>query len=63
MAERDGYHITKWYEDHGLTGSESANQPEFQRLLQYASDGRFQVILLYEQSRFSREDIFDVMSH
>lgn len=63
MAERDGYNIIKWYEDHGLTGTESANRPEFQRLLQNASDGRFQVILLYEQSRFSREDIFDVMSH
>ena len=25
LAERQGYRIVKWYEDHGLTGTESAN--------------------------------------
>ncbi len=63
LAEREGYRVIKWYEDHGLTGTESANRPEFQRLLQDAERGRFQAILLHEQSRFSREDIFDVMLH
>ena len=63
LADREGYRIIKWYEDHGLTGTESANRPEFQRLLQDAKRRRFQAILLHEQSRFSREDIFDVMLH
>jgi hypothetical protein len=27
LADREGYRITKWYEDHGLTGTESANRP------------------------------------
>ena len=63
LAEREGYRITKWYEDHGLTGTESANRPEFQALLRDAERSRFEAILLHEQSRFSREDIFDVMAH
>ncbi len=63
LADREGYRITKWYEDHGLTGTESANRPEFQSLLRDAERGRFEAILLHEQSRFSREDLFDVMAH
>ncbi len=63
LADHEGYHIIKWYEDHGLTGTESANRPEFQQLLRDAERRRFEAILLYEQSRFSREDIFDVVVH
>lgn len=63
LAARDGYRIIAWYEDHGLTGTESANRPEFQSLLQAAARGEFQAILLSEQSRFSREDPLDVMFH
>jgi BMFP domain-containing protein YqiC len=46
-----------------LTGTESANRPEFQQLLRDAERGRFEAILLHEQSQFLREDIFDVMLH
>jgi len=63
LAKRLGYRILTWYEDHGLTGTESANRPEFKRLLENAKSGKFQAILLSEQSRMSREDIFDVMIH
>jgi DNA invertase Pin-like site-specific DNA recombinase len=63
LATRSGYRVTTWYEDHGLTGTESRNRPEFQRLLANAKNGRFDVILLSEQSRMSREDIFDAMVH
>ena len=63
MAERLGYNIINWYEDHGLTGTESTNRPKFQRLLQDAKNGTFEVVLLSEQSRMSREDIFDAMLH
>ncbi len=57
LAEREGYRISKWYEDHGMTGTKSANRPEFQALLRDAERGRFEAILLHKQSRFSREDI------
>ena len=63
MAKRDGFKIIEWYEDHGLTGTESANRPDFLRLLNDASGGKFQAILTSELSRMSREDIFDAMAH
>ena len=63
LAGREGYKISEWYEDHGLTGTESANRPEFQRLLRNAHAGKFEAILVHEQSRFSRENIFEVMLH
>jgi site-specific DNA recombinase len=63
LAERLGYRIIDWYEDHGLTGTESLNRPKFQRLLRDAKDGKFEAVLLSEQSRMSREDIFDAMLH
>lgn len=63
LAERSGYSIIAWYEDHGLTGTESANRPEFQRLMTDAKSGRFRAVLMYELSRFSREDALDAMMH
>lgn len=63
MAEREGYRILRWYEDHGKTGTESANRPEFQRLLKDVARREFVAVLLYEHSRFSREDVFDAMQH
>ena len=63
LAARDGFQIVGWYEDHGLTGTESANRPEFQRLLRDAQREQFSAVLMYEISRFSREEIFDVMLH
>ncbi|MBU6175596.1 MAG: recombinase family protein, partial [Planctomycetes bacterium] len=63
LAERNGYRVMTWYEDHGLTGTESANRPEFRRLLSNAKNGKFVAVLLSEQSRMSREDVFDAMQH
>lgn len=63
MAVREGWQIIAWYEDHGLTGTESLNRPEFQRLLIDAKAGEFQGIVMSEQSRFSREDLFDAIAH
>lgn len=63
MAIKGGYVILCWYEDHGLTGTESLNRPEFQRLLKDAAAGKFRAVLMYEQSRFSREDALDAMLH
>lgn len=63
LAEREGFYIVHWYEDHGLTGTESLNRPDFLKLLKDAQTGKFQAILICEQSRLSREDVFDAMMH
>lgn len=63
LAQRLGFHIIRWYEDHGLTGTESSKRREFQKLLADAKVGTFRAVLLSEQSRMSREDIFDAMQH
>ncbi|MBI3864046.1 MAG: recombinase family protein [Planctomycetia bacterium] len=63
LAERAGYRIIRWYEDHGLTGTESSKRKEFLKLLADAKARTFSAVLLSEQSRMSREDIFDAMQH
>ena len=63
LGQRQGFRIIRWYEDHGQTGTESSKRREFQKLLGDAKAGTFQAVLLSEQSRMSREDIFDAMQH
>jgi DNA invertase Pin-like site-specific DNA recombinase len=63
LAVRAGYRIVRWYEDHGLTGTESSKRKDFQQLLADAKHGEFVAVLLSEQSRMSREDVFDAMVH
>lgn len=63
MAEKGGYEILKWYEDHGLTGTKSKNRPQFQKLLKDAQNGGFSAILMHEQSRFGRETALQFASH
>lgn len=63
LADRAGYRIVCWYEDHGLTGTESSNRKDFQKLLVDAKSGSFCAVLLSEQRRMSREDVFDAMVH
>ncbi|MEQ1828157.1 MAG: recombinase family protein, partial [Pirellula sp.] len=41
MADRSGYRIIRWYEDHGQTGTESSKRKEFQKLLVDAKSGAF----------------------
>ena len=56
LAARQGFKITRCYEDHGQTGTESSKRREFQKLLGDAEAGTFRAVLLSEQSRMSRED-------
>jgi site-specific DNA recombinase len=63
LAVSGDYEIVREYEDLGLTGTESANRPQFQQMLKDAAAGKFRAILMCEQSRFSREDLFDVFAH
>lgn len=55
LAQRQGFRIIRWYEDHGQTGTESSKRREFQKLLGDAKAGTFQAVLLSEQSRMSRD--------
>lgn len=41
MAKRLGYRIVRWYEDHGLTGTESSKRKDFLKLLADAKGGAF----------------------
>lgn len=59
LANRAGYRILRWYEAHGLTGTESSKRKGFQKLLADAKSGAFCAVLLSEQSRMLREDVFD----
>lgn len=63
IAKAGGYQIIRWYEDHGLTGTKSKNRPQFQELLKDAEAGEFRAVLMYEQSRFSRETMLQFASH
>ena len=63
LASPQGIRIIRWYEDYGQTGTELSKHHEFQKLLGDAKADTFQAVLLSEQSRMSREDIFDAMQH
>ncbi|MBX3438012.1 MAG: recombinase family protein, partial [Planctomycetaceae bacterium] len=64
LAARDGYRILRWYEDHGKTGTKSKNRLGFQQMLSdAAAKGDFCAVLMYEQSRFSRENFLDTAAH
>jgi DNA invertase Pin-like site-specific DNA recombinase len=63
LAKRLGYRNVCWYEDHGVTGTESSKRKDFQKLLADAKNGSFCAVLISEQSRMSREDVFDAMVH
>lgn len=63
LALRGGYEVIIWYEDHGKTGTESKKRFEFQKMLKDATAGKFRALLVSEQSRMSREDVFDQFAH
>ncbi len=63
FAKTQGYRITKWYEDHGITGTESVNRKEFQLLLGDAKSGKIRAVILSEISRGSREEPLEAMLH
>ena len=62
-ALREGYEIIAWYEDHGLTGTESKKRVGLKRLLKDATSGQFTFVIVAELSRLSREELFDALGH
>jgi site-specific DNA recombinase len=63
-APKHGLEIVRWYQDLGLSGT-TDNRPEFQSMLEDGVTGKggFRAIVIHEPSRFSREDVFDVVGH
>lgn len=56
-AQREGYRIIRWNEDHGISGAKTLKRPEFCRMIRDADDrGDFQAILCWDQDRLERVD-------
>jgi DNA invertase Pin-like site-specific DNA recombinase len=61
LAEREGFRIVDWYEDQALTETPLNDRIQFLRMLEFASRGELGAILLYEESRFDRQNVFEVL--
>ncbi len=57
FAEREGWSIAEHYVDEALSGT-SKDRPGFKRLLADAEDGGFDVLLVDDLSRLSRDEIY-----
>lgn len=56
-AKAHGYQIVREYVDHGISGDESLKRLEFNRLIADAQEKKdFEVIIVWDQDRFSRFD-------
>lgn len=63
LAVHEGLEVTEWYSDHGKSGTGSKKRPGFQEMMKDAEAGKFTALLMSEQSRMSREDLFQVFSY
>lgn len=58
-ADREGYQITRWYEDIGISGDRTDKRLDFQRMIADGSCGEFDAILCWDQDRFGRFDMLE----
>ena len=56
LAKHEGWDVAKWYRDKAISGSTS-NRPGYQQMLSDAGEGRFDVLIVDDLSRLSRDDI------
>jgi site-specific DNA recombinase len=56
FAKSGGYKIVATYEDHGISGDDTARRKGFQRMIADAKAGKFKAILCWDQDRFGRFD-------
>jgi DNA invertase Pin-like site-specific DNA recombinase len=54
FAEDQGYELTTWYTDAGVSGG-TLERPELQRLLQDSPAGEFEVVLVAKMDRVARD--------
>ncbi len=55
-----GYHLITDYKDEALTGT-NTERPGFQKMLQDASQGLFDVVIVHKMDRFSRS-VYDALN-
>ncbi len=62
FAKREGFEITGWYTDDAISGAFSENRSKFQELIGTAQleKRKFDYIIVYDISRFSRGDNIEV---
>lgn len=53
-AQRMGYEVFKVYSDEGISGKSTKNRPAFQRMMQDASEEKFNVVIIWKLSRLGR---------
>ncbi len=59
LAEGEGYHIIRWYQDNGIAGWKE-DREGFQRLIADVEErGDFQAVLCWDQNRFSRFPVLE----
>lgn len=55
-AKSHGYRIVCEYADEGISGDDTRRRREFQRMIDDAGNGQWQVVLCWDQDRFGRFD-------
>lgn len=58
-ALANGYEVTEWYEDLGVSGDKTDRRLDFQRMIAEGSTGKFDAILCWNQDRFGRFDMIE----
>lgn len=57
LAERMGFRIIRWYEDHAISGAKTYKRKQFRQMIHDADAVRdFKAILCWDQDRFGRFD-------
>lgn len=62
ISNHPGWNLYEIYADEGISGTSTKNRCQFQRMIQDAYAGKFQLILTKEVSRFSR-NIVDTLTY
>lgn len=62
IARHPQWRLYAVYADQGITGTSAEKRPQFLRMIQDAEQGRFQIILTKEVSRFSR-NLLDTIAY
>jgi site-specific DNA recombinase len=60
FANHHGYGLARFYVDESCTGSKIEGREEFQQMMRDAANGRFDVLVVFDITRFSR-DGFDII--
>lgn len=58
-AAKNGYVIIRWYIDDGISGDDTENRLDFQRMRQDTPNGDFTFVLCWDQDRFGRFDLLE----